>query len=349
MQRSVVLGISGGVDSAVAAYLLKQQGYDVKAVFLSMHGFSASSLEDAKKVCDRLNIPLEAIDASAEFEEKIEKYFINEYKNGRTPNPCVRCNAEIKFELLKRYADENGIENIASGHYCKVSFDGSRYYIEQTESSKDQAYMLARLSQDILSRMIFPLTAMEKDDVRKIAKEAEIPVASKPDSQEICFIPDNDYVSFIESREGKCPQGDFYLEDEDKIIGKHKGIIHYTTGQRKGLGIAYGVPLTVKRIDAASNTVTVTKSPELRVSSVKVANICYQKLENAQKSLDCFVKLRYSAKKIKCKVEKLNNENELLCTVYEAAKFASNGQTAVFYDENGAVLFGGEISEVNYA
>lgn len=346
MQKSVVLGISGGVDSAVAAYLLKKQGYEITAVFLSMHGFSASSFNDASNICKSLEIPIVKIDASEEF-KKVTDYFVSEYKSGKTPNPCVFCNANVKMRLLKDYATSNGIDLIASGHYCEKGFEKGRYFIKQTDSKKDQAYMLAKLPQDIIESVIFPLSGMDKDTVRKIAAEAGISVANKPDSQEICFIPDNDHVSYIENIIGKSSDGDFYLEDEDKIIGKHKGIINYTVGQRKRLGIAYGVPLTVKKIDAVNNVVTVTKSPSVLFKAVKIANINYQKLETVNDSLECRVKLRYSAKPVMCKVSLVNNE--LYCEFNENAAFAAIGQTAVFYDEGESIVFSGDISEAYYA
>ncbi len=346
MQKSVVLGISGGVDSAVAAYLLKKQGYKITAVFLSMHGFSASSYNDAVSVCNKLEIPLVHIDASREF-EKVTEYFVNEYKNGKTPNPCVFCNAAVKMRLLKDYATEQGIDYIASGHYCSKGYENGRYFIRQTDSKKDQAYMLARLPQEIIEAVIFPLSGMDKDKTREIANEANLPVAAKPDSQEICFIPDNDHVAFIESKIGRAPEGDFYLEDENKVIGKHKGIISYTVGQRKRLGIAYGVPLTVKGIDAKNNIVTVTKASSVLFKGVKISNVNLQKLEKIDE-VECFVKLRYSSKPVLCKVNKLNNA-EFYCEFNENTAFAAIGQTAVFYDNDGAILFCGDISEVYYA
>ena len=346
--QSVVLGISGGVDSAVAAFILKNSGYDVTAVFLKMHGCASISEQDAKAVCETLGIKFVSLDVAKEFDAKITDYFVNEYLLGRTPNPCVRCNAEIKFNALLNYADENGIEKIATGHYCGIFYDENtgRYAISKSNTKKDQSYMLSRLPQSVISRIIFPLNQFDKETVRKIAIENNIPVAEKPDSQEICFIPDNDYVSYIEERKGKIPEGDFYLEDENKIIGKHKGIIHYTTGQRKRLGIAVGVPLIVKDIDAEKNIITVTKKPFLSIKAVKIENVCYQKNENFQNVPECFIKLRYTAKPIMCKVIELYNGKTLFCEFFEAVSMASKGQTAVLTDENGVIIASGEISEV---
>ncbi|MEG1049246.1 MAG: tRNA 2-thiouridine(34) synthase MnmA [Oscillospiraceae bacterium] len=246
--KKVLVGVSGGVDSSVCVDILKSQGYEVQGAVINFSEHSATAIEDAKKVCAHLDIPICVIDARKSFEENVVQPFCQSYLEGKTPNPCILCNPLVKFRALAKKADEMGIEFIATGHYAQVELIDGIFYVKKAASTiKDQSYMLYRLPQEILKRLLLPLGQYEKSNIREMAKNTGLFNAEKPDSQEICFIPSGDYPQFIEAR-GFKPKTGFFIDPEGKKIKAHSGIHHYTVGQRKGLGIALGKPAFIKEI-----------------------------------------------------------------------------------------------------
>lgn len=338
----ILVGMSGGVDSAYAALKLMEEGHTVEGAVLLMHDYT--ELSAAEQTAKNLGIKLYVIDARERFKQTVIPNFINEYLSARTPNPCIICNSEVKFRLLKDFAVEHGFDKIATGHYARLKTfcqgKDERYAIaEALDTKKDQSYMLWRLPQDILSMIVFPLSDVEKTDTRKGAASALLPVANKAESQEICFIPDGDYASYIEERGGVCPAGDF-VDENGKILGKHNGIIRYTVGQRKGLGIALGVRTFVSKIDPVSNTVTLTSNPTER-EELTVSGIVLSGIKNIDSCAEYRVRLRYQAKPLACAVSDMG-DGRARVVLKERARVVTAGQSAVFYDGD-TVAFGGFI------
>ena len=259
-KKSVLIGISGGVDSAYSAFILKNQGYDVTGIYLKMHGSADES--GAVTAAQNLDIPLKIEDCKDIFKKYVIEYFAEEYSNGRTPNPCVVCNRYVKIAKLIETADNLGIDYISTGHYTKIkqSRETGGYYIcKALDEKKDQSYFLWKLTDKQLSRFILPLASYEKKYIKGDAVKQSIFTRPLDESQEICFIADSDYKSYIESIRGKYPEGHFIAKNGD-ILGKHRGIIYYTVGQRKKLGISLGIPYIVTEINAKDNTVTIEPS-----------------------------------------------------------------------------------------
>jgi len=331
----VVLGLSGGVDSALAASLLRDEGYEVYGVFLDI-GVTPS--DEARAVAEQLGIAFEAVDIRAELEEKVCAPFTKAYLGGRTPNPCVMCNPTVKFPALVRAADRIGAEYIATGHYAKVDYDEAcgRYRLIRADSSKDQSYMLCGLTQDILARVIFPLGQFEKETVRQMAAQAGIPVAEKSDSMEICFIPDNDHGKYISSRGYVSRPGDF-VDEAGNVLGQHKGIEYYTVGQRRGLGVAAGRRIFVSRIDPEKNEIVLSDLDKMQVRDIRVKDVNWVSMSPAAEAFRAEVKVRYS--KISYAAELVPEEGGLHIIFDEEIKAPSAGQAAVFY--SGDVLLGG--------
>lgn len=350
----VIVGMSGGVDSAVAAYLLKKQGYDVIGVTLrtwqSEDGGESRccEIDDAKETARIMGIPFYAFNCISDFENKVIKPFVNDYINGMTPNPCVICNRLIKWDRLLYYADILKADYVATGHYASVvKLDNGRYTVKKAlHAEKDQTYMLYRLSQEQLGRTLMPLGEYSKQKVREIAEKAGFQVASKPDSQEICFVTDGDYADFICSQPGvKIPEKGNFVDENGKILGKHKGIIHYTVGQRKGLGIALGRPAYIKKICADTNEIVLGTEDETGCSEIFCRDLNFLSIPELEtnETLRCQVKVRYRHPGKYATLEK-TEDGMLKISFEEPVRSAAPGQSAVFYDEDERVIGGGIIA-----
>lgn len=358
MKKKVMLGMSGGVDSSVAAYLLKEQGYEVYGVTMQIwpdkdecevirNGgcCSLSAVEDARRVANKLGISYYVLNFKEVFEKKVIDYFTNEYLLGRTPNPCIACNKYVKFEAMLDKAVSMGMDYVATGHYAKVEYDNDsgRYILKRSAfDRKDQSYALYNLTQHQLSKILFPLGDYSKEKIRLIAREIGLSVADKPDSQEICFVPDNDYAKFIEEKTGKIlPEGDF-IDENGKKIGRHKGIIHYTIGQRKGLGMTFGKPMFVTNIDPKHNTVTLGEKGKQYKNFVIAKNPNFISVDNLYEPTHLMCKTRYSAKPEKALVMQVD-ENTVTAEFESIKSAAAPGQAIVFYD--GDIVVGGATIE----
>lgn len=334
----ILVGISGGVDSAYAAKALLIDGHQVEGAVLIMHDYT--EIDAAREAAASVGIRLHEIDCKSEFEQ-IKDNFVSEYTNARTPNPCIICNERVKFKQLYDYALANGFDAISTGHYAKiVNIDGRFALAIPADKSKEQTYMLYRLPQDILSRLILPLSSGTKKEIREAASEQGISAANRSDSQEICFLPEGNHTEYIESVAGKCPEGDF-IDTEGNRLGRHKGIIHYTVGQRKGLGISLGQRAFVTNIDPVLNTVTLS-TEVLGKDTLEITDIVYSGMPPVtdETIVELDVKLRYTAPLVKATAT-LSPDKTAKIRLSKSQKFAP-GQSAVFY-RDGTVMLGGII------
>lgn len=356
MKGKVVVGMSGGVDSSVAAYLLKKQGYDVIGVTMQIWQdedrcdieesggcCGLSAVEDARSVANKLGIPYYVLNFKKEFKESVIDYFIDEYSKGLTPNPCIACNRYVKWESMLHKALTLEADYIATGHYARVVKHPitNRYTIKMANTDiKDQTYALYNLTQFQLEHTLMPVGDYEKTEIRKIASEIGLDVANKPDSQDICFVPDGDYAKFIkENSDIKIKEGNF-VDKWGKILGKHKGICNYTIGQRKGLGIAFGSPMYVSEIKADTNEVVLTGNDGLFKNKVLIKDFNFMSVEDIEGEVYVFGKLRYSQNQAPCTIKKI--ENGLVEAIFEEPQRAvTPGQAAVFYD--GEYVLGGGV------
>ncbi|MEW9096167.1 MAG: tRNA 2-thiouridine(34) synthase MnmA [Clostridiaceae bacterium] len=350
MKKKVFVGMSGGVDSSVTAHILKEQGYEVVGMTMKVfpgnkckNGLTESEMiiENARKVCKDLNIEFVAVDLIEEFNDKVVDYFMNEYVNGRTPNPCVQCNKYIKFDAFLKKALELGADYIATGHYSKVKKIEDRYLIYRGDDErKDQSYMFYNLQQHQLKHVLMPCGDYTKSQIREIAKEIGLEVHNKKDSEEICFIPDNNHGRFIlENYKGSIQEGEF-VDKNGKVLGKHKGLIYYTIGQRKGLGIALGKPSFVIDIIPSKNQVVIGDEEEIFKTELIAKDfnfIPFDKLENKMK---VEAKIRYAAKPSPATIEVIHGD-KLKVIFDEPQRAITKGQSVVFYLEN--LLLGGGI------
>lgn len=334
----ILVGISGGVDSAYAAKKLLLDGHEVAGAVLIMHDYT--ELDAAREAADSVGIKLYEIDCRDSFEQ-IKSNFVSEYTQGRTPNPCIICNERVKFKALYDFAMANGFDAIATGHYAKITDLNGRYAFAMPEDiRKEQTYMLYRLPQEIISHLVLPLSEGTKTEIRKRAEEQGISAANRGDSQEICFLPEGNHTEFIELVAGKCPEGDF-VDNQGKILGRHKGIIHYTVGQRKGLGISLGERVFVTDINADSNTVTLSSVMSGRME-IGVTDIVYSGMTppTEETEVELFVKLRYTAPLVKTRARLYPDGTALLC--FDEPQKSAPGQSAVLY-RDGVVILGGFI------
>ncbi len=332
-KKTVIIGMSGGVDSSVAAYLLKQQGYHVIGVTMQTWETAENHAEiDAKKVASTLEIPYHVINFKQEFEKNVIDYFITEYQQGRTPNPCIVCNRYVKWEALLQFKKQVGADLIATGHYAQIEKhpETKRYTLKTSiTSAKDQTYALYNLTQEQLQNTLMPVGAYHKEEIRKIAEEIGIHVSQKADSQEICFIPDNDYSNFIEQKTGKYPSGNF-VDLDGNLLAKHNGIIHYTVGQRKGLGVSFGKPMYVYGINVEKNEVILCENDALFQKTLYAKRLNFVGIENIGHEMRFQAKIRYNHKKAWCTVRM--KDKLLECIFDEPQRAITPGQALVLYD-----------------
>ena len=349
MNKRVLLGMSGGVDSSVSALLLKEQGYEVIGATMELfHCGKCCNPEtymDAKNVCNQLGIPHFIFDYQKEFQKYVIDDFINCYANSKTPNPCIECNKYLKFGAMFEKAKELGCDFVATGHYAKTEYSDEfqRWVIKKSNAGKkDQSYVLWSMPKEVLGHVLFPLGDFEsKDQIREIALKSNLKVAQKPDSEDICFVPDGDYESFLETHSSIKPKEGNIVNCKGEVLGKHNGLYHYTIGQRKGLGISYSVPLFVIGFDIAKNQVIVGEEKELYQQEFFVDEVnllLYDKIEDGMKVK---TKTRYSAKEYASSLYP-QQDGTIKVVFEEPQKAITPGQSAVFYIDD-SVVGGGKI------
>jgi len=360
-KKRVVVAMSGGVDSSVAAAMLHEQGYEIIGITMKTWGFmevggapkhesgccSLDAIFDAKSVANLLGIPHYTVDFTGAFEETVINNFVDEYLNGRTPNPCVVCNRLIKWEELLKKADDLDAFYVATGHYSTIEYNNSdgRYMLRRSaDQKKDQTYALWGLSQESLSRTILPLGNMTKSEVRLYAENNGLKTAKKPDSQEICFVADNNYERFLRERVpeliNSLPKGDMVYKGE--VIGEHRGIPFYTVGQRKGLGISMGKPVYVKKIDHNSNRIEIGDKDELLERELTAVDVNFLSVPKLDKGMTVKAKIRYGD--IAAEAEVVSADVKSFSIRFSSPKSAvTPGQSVVLYDENSYLLAGGII------
>ncbi len=351
MNKKVMIGMSGGVDSSSAAKILKDSGYDVTGVTMSLFNPedtvnpekcpALSNINDAVAVAEKLGIEHMVLNFQNEFKEYVMKNFCDEYFFGRTPNPCVECNKFLKFGAMLEKALEMGFDYIATGHYALKEFDekSGRFIIKRPKDrSKDQTYMLYGLTQHQLKHTLFPLYNFEKSEIRKIAEEAGLINSSKPDSQDICFVPEGKYSEFIEKFSGKSSPKGFFKDKNGNILGEHKGIINYTTGQRKGLGIALGKPVFVTGKNIEENTVIIGDESDLLTTELSACNINFISVSEITEPMRVTAKARYNQKEQPATV--IQTSDSTFKVIFDCPQRAvTSGQAVVLYDND--VLVGG--------
>lgn len=353
--KKVMVGMSGGVDSSVAAIILMEKGYLVSGATMNLYdgrfcvnrnqyeNYFETGRKDAKNVCRQLGIQHYEFDLHKSFDEKIVQTFINSYEKGVTPNPCVECNRVIKFGEMMKKSFEMGQDYIATGHYSKIEYNqkiGRWLLMRPEDKNKDQTYMLYNLTQEQLSKTLMPVGKITKDCVRQIAKKYNLKNAEKPDSQDICFVPNGDYVSFIEAYTGKKLQEGDFIDINRNVLGKHKGIVRYTTGQRKGLGIAFGKPQFVIDKSADDNTVTLGDEQLLFTTEAVVTKCNFISMERLTEPVRVTAKVRYRQKDQSATIIPKDDGNVLL-RFDTPQRAITRGQSAVFYDRD--IVVGGGV------
>ena len=355
-KKTVVVGMSGGVDSSVAAYLLKERGYDVIGVTMQIWQDAdintvdegggccgISAVEDARRVAARIGIPYYVMNFRRQFQEFVIDYFVREYREGRTPNPCIACNRYVKWESLLQKSLAIGADYIATGHYAKVwQLANGRYTLLSSDAKgKDQTYALYNLTQDQLAHTLFPLGEYEKKDIRQLAEDVGLPVAHKPDSQEICFVPDNDYAGFLERETGQKEQAGNFVNYRGEVLGRHKGIGHYTIGQRKGLGIAFGEPMFVVEIRPDTNEVVLGRGEDVFTDHLTAHKVNYMAVDHFEEGQKVMARIRYNHEGAAAVIAELK-EDSFSLRFMEPVRAVTPGQAVVLYDQD-QVLGGGTI------
>lgn len=351
MKRAII-AMSGGVDSSVAAYLVKQMGYEVKGVTLKLHSQEDSDpscctkqdILDAKKVCDELGIPHEVINFTDDFNKKVIDKFVNTYIEGGTPNPCIECNRHIKFTKLLDMAEKENYDYVVTGHYAQIEYDEKtdKYLLKKAiDDLKDQSYVLYSLTQKQLSKILFPLGGMTKERIRELAEELNFVNAAKPDSQDICFVKDGKYGEFIEEYTGKKSLPGKFVDLSGNVLGEHKGIINYTIGQRKGLGLSLKQSMFVCEKNIEENQVVLGFSEDLMKDSLVAHDVNFIPFENPDKEIKVTAKTRYKQKEEEATIIPLDN-NKVLVKFDKPQRAITKGQAVVFYDDD-TVVGGGTI------
>lgn len=341
--KRILVAMSGGVDSSVAAGLLKEQGWDVTGATLLLWD-TLDPAPDAREVCRTLGIPHETFDLRKEFKERIVDYFCAEYLDARTPNPCIRCNRGIKFGLLKELGEQMDIRYLATGHYARVEEDPrfkGKVLKKGFDETKDQSYALFALERSVLDRIVLPMGSLKKNRTREMASEAGLHVEHKSESQDICFIPDGDYARFIMDRYPVACQPGPIVNRQGEVLGRHKGLIHYTVGQRRGMGVAAARPYYVLELRPRDNTLLIGFEDEVFQDTFSVRDVNWL-VEPPEKSTEAHVKIRYSSKEYPAKVFPEATSGRALIRFQAPQKAVTPGQAAVFYD-NDVVLGGGWI------
>ena len=347
--KKALIAMSGGVDSSVSAYLTKQNGYECIGVTMRLYDgedtsankscCSLDDVEDAKSVARKLNIPHHTFNFKSDFEKQVINRFISAYEKGATPNPCIECNRHLKFSALFTRAEALGCEYVVTGHYARIEKPGDKYVLcRAKDKDKDQSYVLYSLTQEQLAHIMFPLGTLSKAETRAIAESQGFYNAGKPDSQDICFIPDGDYAAFIRRRTGKeYAEGDF-VDINGNVLGKHRGIINYTIGQRKGLGIALGEPAYVKDIDVKNNKVILCKNEELFSNELTAGGFNWISGEVPKGEVNCTAAVRYRGA-LKPAVAKVVGEKKVHIKFLSPQRAVTRGQAVVLYD--GDIVLGG--------
>ena len=346
--KKVLLGMSGGVDSSVSALLLQKQGYEVIGTTLELFAGSSccnvNTYMDAKNVCKQLGIPHFTLDYKDEFRKYVIDDFINCYSNCKTPNPCIECNKYMKFGIMYEEAKKMGCSYIATGHYAKTEYSQKygRWVLKKSNAGKkDQSYVLWNIPKDLIEHVIFPLADFEsKDEIRSIARDANLKVANKPDSEDICFVPDGDYKKFLETNSTLKPKVGNIVTTKGEIVGSHTGLYKYTIGQRRGLGISYKEPLFVVGFNKEKNEVIVGTHDELFSKEIMVGNINLLLFDEIKEPLEVEVKTRYTANMAKAVIVQI--EDRIKVVFDEPQRAVTPGQSAVFYIDD-IVVGGGKI------